>query len=566
MLGFGMLESETLGDAALPPRLLGCPKCGASYTNLTHRCGLDGEPLVAPDHDFLLGRVVDHYRIIERIGIGAMGCVYRAVHTELDTPVALKVLLGELGADERFVARFRREAQILHQTAHPHVVRVLDYGRSKEGLAYMVMELLPGRTLESLLETHGPLPPARVAVIIKAMLEGLASIHAAGFVHRDVKPANVMIGERGDADVNLLDFGIAGRVDPTKGTKLTATGKIVGTPTYMAPEQAEESLVTPAADLYSVGAIMYELLSGQPPFTGNRLGEVLVKHATLTPPPLPPSQGLEEVVMRLLAKAPKDRPQTAPALIALLEEWERALRPTGDVPSPPPPATRRWAWPVAAAVACVLGGFGGHLLTRGTLVSDPGSAPLGAQVAPTPAPDVPGPPTPPAPAPTDRDPSPPPSAEAEPTSNPGAPAAAISPGPQGIEEALARADRALGLALTKKGLLRADLSQLPVLEAEVGAWRSSARGSAARLQATLHLAEAVSGLESLPAATLKAKLDRVLGALARAESTLPRSKLEAHEERLLRLGTEIRRGLTGAESLEAGRSLSQIERDLGPGR
>ncbi|MBK6683112.1 MAG: serine/threonine protein kinase [Deltaproteobacteria bacterium] len=533
-----MIEAETLGDAVPPLRLLACPKCGASYSNLAHRCGIDGEKLVTPTQDFLIGRVVDRYRIVDRIGVGAMGCVYRAIHTELETEVALKVLLGELGADDRFVARFRREAQILHQTSHPNVVRVLDYGRSKEGLAYMVMELLPGRTLEVVLETEAPLPPDRVVVLARGLAAALGAIHARGFVHRDVKPANVMIGPSGDAELRLLDFGIAGKVDATKGTKLTATGKILGTPTYMAPEQAEDALVTPAADLYSLGAILYEALSGAPPFTGNRLGEVLVKHATLAPPPLPFCDGLEVIVLGLLAKAPAARPQSAAELIGLLDDWSQARGPTAD-PSPPPAlpaARRRWPWAVAAA------GILGFGLGRVPLLTPIAAAP---EVAPN------------APAPPVAAPTPLPLAQVELT----APAVEEAED-QAAAEGAAAAEQALSRALEGQGLLLADLPHVPGLKVEFAAYKRSSRGSEARARAAAHLSRGVGELARLEPALFSAKLDRSLRRLQKAQDHLPAGVVAEYEERLLAAGARLRSTLSPAEGVALAKELTEIERRL----
>lgn len=545
-----MIEAETLGDAVPPLRLLACPKCGASYSNLAHRCGIDGEKLVTPTQDFLLGRVVDRYRIVDRIGVGAMGCVYRAIHTELETEVALKVLLGELGADDRFVARFRREAQILHQTSHPNVVRVLDYGRSKEGLAYMVMELLPGRTLEALIEAEAPLPPERVVVLARGLAAALGAIHAQGFVHRDVKPANVMIGPSGDAELRLLDFGIAGKVEGAKGTKLTATGKILGTPTYMAPEQAEDALVTPAADLYSLGAIMYEALSGAPPFTGNRLGEVLVKHATLAPPPLPFCDGLEVVVLGLLAKAPTARPQSAAELIERLDDWRRARAETGD-PAPPnlerTTPRRRWPWAVAAAGVL---GFGlGHLdpWRGGDAPRAPSPAPVPVEIA------APFPPTPPT-----VDLSPPSEVKLE-----------ITPPPEPAEEAPVAAvtaavasEQALNRALEAHGLLWADLPHQPELAPALSAYKGSRRGSEARGHAAEALRSKLNALSDLAPALLSAKLDRCLRRLQERHAELPALAVAEYEERLLAAGAQLRAELTASERVALAKELSAIERRL----
>jgi hypothetical protein len=520
----------TLGDDELPPRLLACPRCGSTYSSQTHRCGIDGEPLVRPLQDFLVGRTIDRYQIIERIGVGAMGCVYRARHVELENLVAIKVLLGELGADQRFVARFRREAQILHQTAHPNVVRVLDFGKSSEGLPYMVMELLEGRTLEALIGSDAPFSPGEVRRLCRGILAGLAAIHEAGFVHRDLKPANVMVG----ASIKLLDFGIAGMVDATKGTKLTATGKILGTPTYMAPEQAEESEVQPTADLYSIGAIMFELLTGRPPFDGQRLGEVLVKHATLAPPPLPPSDGLDDVVARLLSKRPADRPQSAAEVIALLEP---------EVIGPKRRA-RSASWLASAAAGVGLAVIGGVV---GRASSPAPESPPPRVVAAIPAPP---PPTPIAVEIAEPE-------IVEPTESTIAPA----PHPQKRIDDGDRLEERLTAQLGHLGLDPADLASIPELEALRIKTKSGSRGE--RRAALEALVERVSQIDRLESTTLKAKLDRTLRALQGASDRLSADRLAALEERALAAGESVGRGVSAESSLRLAREIAEIEREIG---
>jgi hypothetical protein len=202
----------------------------------------------------------ERYRLLERIAAGGMGTVWRAEDTVLHRPVAVKMLNEGLSADQRFVERFRGEAKAAAGLVHPNVAGVYDYGEDG-GRPYIVMELIEGETLAARLRGSGPLEPEEVARIGAGVADGLAAAHEAGFVHRDVKPANVMITPRDD--VKIMDFGIAA---PSSGTGLTGTGMVMGTARYLSPEQAVGHPATPASNLYSLGVVLYELLAGAPPF------------------------------------------------------------------------------------------------------------------------------------------------------------------------------------------------------------------------------------------------------------------------------------------------------------
>lgn len=301
-----------------------CPRCKSIYAIQMDFCGIDGSRIVEQDEDPLVGRTLDRYRIIERLSEGAMGSVYRATHSVLKYEYAIKVLFGDVGCNQTFVERLRREAESVSMMRHPNIVAVLDFGTTPEGLTFLVMEHVQGRTLDTVLREEGPFPPARAARIARQIASGLAEAHRLGFVHRDVKPANIMLADTptGGGTIKILDFGVVALEREPSRTRLTGVGHIIGTPTYMAPEQGSDSAVTFAADLYSLGVILYEMLAGFPPFSSPWLTEVLVKHITEPPPPLPASGGLERLAAWLLEKTPHHRPRSALEVVQEIEKLE----------------------------------------------------------------------------------------------------------------------------------------------------------------------------------------------------------------------------------------------------
>lgn len=283
----------------------------------------DGTDLVDSERDPLVGQRLDRYVVEEQLGEGGMGCVYRARHTVLDREYAIKVLFADFARDARFVARFRREAQSMSRVRHEHIVNVEDFGTSPEGRTFLVMELVHGRTLLEVIAQEAPIPPVRAGLFLKQMLEGLGAAHGGGFVHRDVKPANVMVGYDGAKEhIKILDFGTVSLRSMPSNERLTHVGHIIGTPTYMAPEQTQDPSVGPTADLYALGVVLYEMLTGVPPFTGVGRAEVMVKHITVPPPNAPPSAGLERLVQWLLRKLPSERPQSAEQALAFLRDLD----------------------------------------------------------------------------------------------------------------------------------------------------------------------------------------------------------------------------------------------------
>ncbi|HEU4594402.1 MAG TPA: serine/threonine-protein kinase [Pyrinomonadaceae bacterium] len=313
--------------------MLECPQCGRLYASDVSECPEDGtvlraDPTVAADIpvDPLVGRTFDDkYRLDARLGEGGMGTVYRATHLLIERPVAVKVLNPRMVTDEAARERFRREARASGRIQHSNAVAVTDFGETRDGLVYIVMELLEGRPLRELLARESPLDPARAVSLMLQAAAAVAAAHEAGVIHRDLKPGNIFVVQRPHVPhiVKVLDFGIAKLgADPTDGGEgnpintLTGTGVMIGTPRYMSPEQCDGAPLTPASDVYSLGVILYEMLTGQTPFTGATPLALALKHSSEPPrslreivPTVPPP--LEEVVLRALAKSPQERPQDA---------------------------------------------------------------------------------------------------------------------------------------------------------------------------------------------------------------------------------------------------------------
>jgi serine/threonine-protein kinase len=293
-------------------------------------------PVAAPD-DYIGKTVASKYRVEQMIGEGGMGKVYKAIQVALDKPVVLKVLRQALLSDERTVARFQREAKAVSRLNHPNSISVLDYGRTEDGALYIAMEYVHGKDLHHILSREWPLAESRVIRIISQVLSALADAHSASVIHRDLKPENIMVEQRrGETDfVKVLDFGIAKIVDGTNedGPALTRAGFVCGTPEYMSPEQARGAQLDHRSDLYAVGVILYQLMSGMLPFDSDSAVGFATKH--LTDIPLPPtkrrpeakvSPAMERLIMKALAKNPDDRPQTADQFRAELLAIEKERR------------------------------------------------------------------------------------------------------------------------------------------------------------------------------------------------------------------------------------------------
>jgi eukaryotic-like serine/threonine-protein kinase len=305
------------------------------------------------------GTQVGPYRIDALIGAGGMGEVYRARDTRLHRDVALKVLPSALAGDPARLARFVQEARAASALEHPHIAVVHDFG-SAEGVTYIVMELVRGQSLSDLV-AHGPLTPARALDLGIEIAEGLARAHEIGLVHRDLKPANVMVTTDGHA--KIIDFGLAKLIDvlsddgATRSAHLTESGVVLGTASYMSPEQARGAVVDHRSDVFSFGILLYETLTGQPPF--RRHSGVETMHAILCDP-FPPltlrsaiANDLQRLLEKCLAKEPADRYQDMRDLTVDLRTARRALD-ASDVRARPPVVTTRSARILAAASLAVV--------------------------------------------------------------------------------------------------------------------------------------------------------------------------------------------------------------------
>ncbi len=306
----------------------------------------------------MLGTLVGQYRITGAIGKGGMGAVYAAEHTLIGRVAAVKVLLPEFSQNQEIVTRFFNEARAATAIRHPGIVEIYDFGYHADGSAYIVMELLQGEPLATRM-ARGRMSSAPALAIARQIAGALAAAHAKGIVHRDLKPDNVFLvpdpevpgGER----IKLLDFGIAKLAGDSPHSQKTRTGAVMGTPTYMAPEQCRGVVVDHRADLYSLGCMLFELCTGRPPFVGEGVGDVLAAHIHVPPPavasiaPDVPHE-LEVLVQRLLVKDPAQRVQTAEEVIHAVDlatggaAYRTGPRLGGGMPLPtspaiPPPTT-----------------------------------------------------------------------------------------------------------------------------------------------------------------------------------------------------------------------------------
>jgi serine/threonine-protein kinase len=290
-------------------------------------CGAGTAP-AEPD-DRWIGRVVDgRYRVITRIGVGGMGVVYRVEHERLGKMAAMKVLAPDVAAKDEMVQRFKLEAQAVSRLNHPNIVQTFDFGQF-EGSLFLVMEHVRGEDLAAVLKREGPLEFARAAKLFVEACSALTEAHDHGIIHRDLKPENLMVHRRrdGSEQVKVLDFGLAKLRERDESASITTGKQVLGTPYYMSPEQVRGELLDPRADVYSLGATLYRVLTGAPPFHAPSPLAVLSKH--LTDPVVPPrtrvpERGLppeaDEIVMRAMAKNVEERYSSAAALQRDLEK------------------------------------------------------------------------------------------------------------------------------------------------------------------------------------------------------------------------------------------------------
>jgi eukaryotic-like serine/threonine-protein kinase len=272
-------------------------------------------------------RKLGQYVLKERLGAGGMGEVYRAEHVLLRRPCALKLIRPDRAGDPNTLRRFEREVQVTATLTHPNTIQIFDFGHAEDGTFYYVMEYLPGLTLEELVNREGMLSPARVIHFLRQLCGALKEAHGRGLIHRDIKPGNVMVCERGSiADVaKLLDFGLVlPIVSETDGEKLTQDGSVIGTPAYLSPEQAGgQEALDARSDIYSVGALAYFLLTRQPPFANRSGVKMLAAHLYEEPEPLSRRRpdvpaDLQGIILRCLAKEPSARFPDAASLDAAL--------------------------------------------------------------------------------------------------------------------------------------------------------------------------------------------------------------------------------------------------------
>lgn len=311
--------TKIMAPSALP--MTECPRCGRCEESGTATCPMDGATMTVVAG---VPRIVENkYRIEQVLGRGGMGAVYRARDARLDRLVALKVVRAELLGDPEARRRFRREAQIVARLQHPAIVSVFDFGTFPDGGAYLVMELVRGEDLRRVLQREGRLEPRRAVRILTSVCGAIEAAHREGVLHRDLKPENILL-PGGEVEAKVLDFGVAKVVDDRRdavtvdATLLTAAGTIVGTPAYMAPEQLRAAPADARTDVFSLGVIAFEMLSGELPFGRGSLAEVVLAHARGVPPLKGAPAALERAVRAALEPEPDRRPASPQAFAHLM--------------------------------------------------------------------------------------------------------------------------------------------------------------------------------------------------------------------------------------------------------
>jgi eukaryotic-like serine/threonine-protein kinase len=382
----------------------------------------------AAESSSLIGVALEErYQILREIGRGGMGIVYEAEHTGLGKRVAIKVMLDKYANDDEAIARFKREALAASRIGNPHIIDVAHIGATPDGRPFVAMELLDGEPLSNILKVTGPMAPWRAIHIMRQVLRAVGAAHAKGIIHRDLKPDNIFIVNRDDEHdfVKLLDFGISKIVDTAEqmaATKLTTTGMVMGTPLYMAPEQANGAPAERGVDIYACGVILFEMLSGRPPFDETNYNLLIAKLLTATPPLLSdlrkglPSS-LVAAVHRALEKDPEHRFPTAEVFAQALPSDRAVSEPNLEVmdtlpPGSPgashhatPPVTvrparsslPRWLLGSVLALAGIAAIGAAVILGKGDkpagIVASEGPAPVPAPAPPAPAPPAPVPET-----------------------------------------------------------------------------------------------------------------------------------------------------------------------------
>ncbi|MBM4388271.1 MAG: serine/threonine protein kinase, partial [Deltaproteobacteria bacterium] len=317
------------------------------FKNICPQCNLETENQICPNcssvttiviesaikSDKFTGRIINgKYRIDEFIGKGGMGTVFRATNLVINQKVAIKIMQKELVESDEQVKRFINEARVTAQLEHPNTLKVYDFGETEDGLLYIVMEYLKGKTLAKVVTEEGALSQERVIDIVISIARSLSEAHEKGLVHRDLKSENIMLLDfKGQKDfVKVLDFGIAKIVAGDKNEpSLTKKGMTVGSPSFMSPEQVLGNSLDGRSDLYSLGIIMYQTLSGKLPFTGENPVSILLAHLNNDAPDFPAgvriNKRLKEIVFSMLSKDAEARPGSADALIEMLEKVKQEL-------------------------------------------------------------------------------------------------------------------------------------------------------------------------------------------------------------------------------------------------
>jgi serine/threonine-protein kinase len=306
-----------------------CSQCAADIVDVAQFCGQCGAAVQAgAADDRWLNRVVDgRYRVLARVGTGGMGVVYRVEHLRLGKTAAMKVLAPDVATKDEMVHRFRLEAQAVSKLNHPNIVQTFDFGQFEDAL-YLIMEYVKGEDLSALLKREGPLEFSRAAQLFVGACSALTEAHDHGIIHRDLKPENLMIYRRRDGSEHLkvLDFGLAKLRERDESSSITTGKQVLGTPYYMSPEQVRGETLDPRADVYSLGATFYRVITGAPPFQAPSPVGVLSKHVTdpvVPPRTRAPERGLpreaDEIVLRAMAKGLAERYESAAALQRDLE-------------------------------------------------------------------------------------------------------------------------------------------------------------------------------------------------------------------------------------------------------
>ncbi|MBZ4418712.1 serine/threonine-protein kinase [Myxococcus sp. RHSTA-1-4] len=354
------LICETCG-LSVPPDTAVCPRDGTVVLSSFHvPGGAREEPKVvvyasseapaadAGTRDPLIGLRLGEYELRSRIGVGGMGLVYEGIQPLIGKRVAVKVLRPELAHSTEQVERLLAEARAVNAIRHRGIIDIFGFGQVPDGRQYIVMEYLEGQALDAVLAEKQRLPVPEVLSLLDEVLAALAAAHGAGVVHRDLKPSNIFLVRQPDGSryVKVLDFGLAKRAQtPTGRSAQTRTDMVVGTPEYMAPEQARGQEVGPMTDLYALGVVAFEAVTGRLPFVGSSPVDLLMKHVEARPPrpsefvpELPPA--LDAFILQMLTKDPETRPNSADALRQQLHKLRRTLRATRSNPSAPAPVEK----------------------------------------------------------------------------------------------------------------------------------------------------------------------------------------------------------------------------------